>query len=449
MMKEIIELLATLDESQNPYIHRVKDKLHELLKLDEKEYEELRIEQSTSRSWEEGATTDLRIGPIKAKERIDEIRAMLAALSGANTVKYEEGHNMQDNEVVFIVTACDVEKLESFIPQNEEENQKITPLTTFIRMSIAGNRGYVRGISFDSAKLDGAGLLDSLKERELSAPTQEWFSVLELLDSLNRDSEINLIEIQKDLKSLLDLKFDVYFHSSSEQFPVDLRTGKLNPNDTDVQKIQRALDSLTLLNCVKVETKEIEDGQKVFIIKQVNPKELHDFSLKKKVNRNSSEEMLSNIIELLKQEFPNNKVIQDLVVFDGRDGRSMTRPYLHIRTQCYHQESTKDYKMAMTIFRNIYEKTSERIAFDQRNEMVGITNQTRPKYIRAIVNSSTATQFIMDVPVDLTTEELFVLKNICVEMSQSESKHFNRHKLFKPQIKEQNPDDQLKSLFLG
>lgn len=449
MMKEIIELLATLDESQNPYIHRVKDKLHELLKLDEKEYEELRIEQSTSRSWEEGATTDLRIGPIKAKERIDEIRAMLAALSGANTVKYEEGHNMQDNEVVFIITACDVEKLESFIPPNEEEKQKITPLTTFIRMSIVGNRGYVRGISFDSAKVDGAGLLDSLKEQELSAPTQEWFSVLELLDSLNRDSEINLIEIQKDLKSLLDLKFEVYFHSSSEQFPVDLRTGKLDPKDTDVQKIQRALDSLTLLNCVKVETKDLEDGQKVFIIKRVNPKELHDFSLKKKVNINSSEEVLSNIIELLKQSFPHNKVIQDLVVFDGRDGRSMTRPYLHIRTQNYHQESTKDYKTAMTIFSNIQEKTSERIAFDQRSEMVGITNQTRPRYMRSIVNSSTTSQFIMDVPVDLTTKELSVLKNICVEMSPSESKHSNRHKLFKPQVKEQKPDDQLKSLFLG
>lgn len=67
-MKEIIELLATLDELQKPYIHRVKTRLSELLNLDEKENELMRIEQSTSRSWEEGATTDLRIGPIKSKK---------------------------------------------------------------------------------------------------------------------------------------------------------------------------------------------------------------------------------------------------------------------------------------------------------------------------------------------------------------------------------------------
>lgn len=67
-MKEIIELLATLDELQKPCIHRVKTRLSELLNLDEKENELMRIEQSTSRSWEEGATTDLRIGPIKSKK---------------------------------------------------------------------------------------------------------------------------------------------------------------------------------------------------------------------------------------------------------------------------------------------------------------------------------------------------------------------------------------------
>lgn len=47
-MKEIIELLATLDELQKPYIHRVKTRLSELLNLDEKENELMRIEQSTS-----------------------------------------------------------------------------------------------------------------------------------------------------------------------------------------------------------------------------------------------------------------------------------------------------------------------------------------------------------------------------------------------------------------
>lgn len=68
-MKEIIELLATLDKLQKPYIHSVKTRLSDLLNLDEKENELMRIEQSTSRSWEEGATTDLRIGPIKSKRK--------------------------------------------------------------------------------------------------------------------------------------------------------------------------------------------------------------------------------------------------------------------------------------------------------------------------------------------------------------------------------------------
>ncbi|HHL3493713.1 TPA: hypothetical protein ACQ53F_002569 [Legionella pneumophila] len=447
-MKEIIELLATLDELQNPYIHRVKTRLRELLNLDEKENEVMRIEQSTSRSWEEGATTDLRIGPITSKTRIEEIRAILVTLSGANAVKYEEGHSLQDNGVEFIITACDVEKLEGFIPLNQEEMQNTTPSKTFVRMSIAGNRGYVRGISFNSEKLDGENLLGSLKEHELTIPTQEWFSVLELLDLLNRESELNLIQIQNDLKSLLGVKFEIYFHSSSEEFPIDLRTGNLDPKETGVRQILRSLDSLVLLDCLKTETKELEDGQKVCIIKQVNPQELHKFSLKKEKNTNANAEMLSNIIEFLKQSFPHNRVIQDFVVFDGRDGKSMSRPYLHIRTQNYHQEATSDYKSAMSILKKIEDKTSKKISFDLRNEMIESKVQTRATYVRSIENFTTSSQFIIDVASDLTIQQLSELKNICVEIGQPGFKH-HPHNFFKPQIEEQKITEQSPSLFLG
>ncbi|HAT1882654.1 TPA: hypothetical protein ACJ6XF_000992 [Legionella pneumophila] len=448
-MKEIIELLATLDELQNPYIHRVKTKLCEILNLDEKENEVMRIEQSTSRSWEEGATTDLRIGPIKSKKRIEELRSVLVMLSAANAVKYEEGHSLQDNGVEFIITACDVEKLESFNPLNQEEMQNTIPATTFIRMSIAGNRGYVRGISFNSAKLDGENYLGSFKENELTTPTQQWFSVLELLDLLNSGSELNLIQIQNDLKSLLGVKFEVYFHSSSEEFPIDLRTGNLDSKETGVQQILRSLDSLVLLDCLKTETKELEDGQKVCIIKEVNPQELHKFSLKKEKNTNANAEMLSNVIGLLKQSFPHNKVIQDLVIFDGREGKSMSRPYLHIRTQSYHQEATIDYKSTMSILKKIQDKTSKQISFDLRNEMVEMKDESRSIYISSIENTIRSSQFIIDVAVSLTTQHLFELQDICAEINQPKLKHHHRHHLFKTQIEEQKTDEQSPSLFLG
>ncbi|HAT2008832.1 TPA: hypothetical protein I8Z88_001031 [Legionella pneumophila] len=447
-MKEIIELLATLDELQKPYIHRVKTRLSELLNLDEKENELMRIEQSTSRSWEEGATTDLRIGPIKSKKRTEEIRAVLIALSGANAVKYEEGHNLENNAVEFIVTACDVEQLEGFIPLNQEEMQNTIPVMTFIRMSIAGNRGYVRGISFNSEKLDGENYLGSFKEGELTTSTQEWFSVLELLDLLNSESELNLIQIQNDLKSLLGVKFEVYFHSSSEEFPIDLRTGSLDLKETGAQQLLRSMDSLVLLDCLKTESKELEDGQKVCIIKQVNPQELHRFSLKKGKNTNANAEMLSNIIELLKRSFPNNQVIQDLVVFDGRDGRSMSRPYFHIRTQNFHQEGTSDYKSAMSILKKLQDKTSKKIIFDFRNEMVEMKDESRPIYMSSIENTIKSSQFIIDVAVGLTTQQLPELQNICAEINQSRLKH-HRHNLFKPQIEEQKINEQNQSLFLG
>lgn len=283
-------------------------------------------------------------------------------MSGAKAVKYEEGHNLENNAVEFIVTGCDVEQLEGFTPPNQEEMQNTIPVMTFIRMSVAGNREYVRGISFNSEKLDGENYLGSFKEGELNTSTQEWFSVLELLDLLNSESELNLIQIQNDLKSLLGVKFEVYFHSSSEEFPIDLRTGSLDLNEAGAQQLLRAMDSLVLLGCLKTESKELEDGQKVCVIKQVNPQELHKFSLKKEKNTNANSEMLSNIIELLKQSFPNNQVIRDLVVFDGREGRSMSRPYLHIRTQVYHQEATSDYKSAMIILKKLQDKTSKKSA---------------------------------------------------------------------------------------
>ncbi|HAT7072719.1 TPA: hypothetical protein JAN90_08065 [Legionella pneumophila] len=447
-MKEIIELLATLDKLQKPYIHRVKTRLSDLLNLDEKENELMRIEQSTSRSWEEGATTDLRIGPIKSKERIEELRSVLVMLSAANAVKYEEGHSLQGNGVEFIITACDVEKLESFNPLNQKEMQNTIPATTFIRMSIAGNRGYVRGISFNSAKLDVENYLGSSKENELTIPTQQWFSILELLDLLNSGSELNLIQIQNDLKSLLGVKFEVYFHSSSEEFPIDLRTGNLDSKETGVQQIQRSLDSLVLLDCLKTETKELEDGQKVCIIKEVNPQELHRFLLKKEKNTNANAEMLSNVIGLLKQSFPHNRVIQDLVVFDGREGKSMSRPYLHIRTQSYHQEATSDYKSTMSILKKIQDKTSKQISFDLRNEMVEMKDESRSIYISSIENTIRSSQFIIDVAVSLTTQQLFELQDICAEINQSRLKH-HRHNLFKPQIEEQKTNEQNQFLFLG
>ncbi|AAU28485.1 TPA: Dot/Icm T4SS effector MavG [Legionella pneumophila] len=448
-MKEIIELLATLDELQKPYIHRVKTRLSELLNLDEKENELMRIEQSTSRSWEEGATTDLRIGPIKSKKRIEEIRAVLITLSGAKAVKYEEGHNLENNAVEFIVTGCDVEQLEGFTPPNQEEMQNTIPVMTFIRMSVAGNREYVRGISFNSEKLDGENYLGSFKEGELNTSTQEWFSVLELLDLLNSESELNLIQIQNDLKSLLGVKFEVYFHSSSEEFPIDLRTGSLDLNEAGAQQLLRAMDSLVLLGCLKTESKELEDGQKVCVIKQVNPQELHKFSLKKEKNTNANSEMLSNIIELLKQSFPNNQVIRDLVVFDGREGRSMSRPYLHIRTQVYHQEATSDYKSAMIILKKLQDKTSKKISFDFRNEMVEMKDESRPVYMSSIENTIKSSQFIIDVAVGLTTQQLPELQDICAEINQSRLKHRHRHNLFKPQIEEQKINEQNQSLFLG
>lgn len=183
-------------------------------------------------------------------------------MSGANAVKYEEGHNLENNAVEFIVTACDVEQLEGFIPLNQEEMQNTIPVMTFIRMSIAGNRGYVRGISFNSEKLDGENYLSSFKEGELTTSTQEWFSVLELLDLLNSESELNLIQIQNDLKSLLGVKFEVYFHSSSEEFPIDLRTGSLDLKEAGAQQLLRSMDSLVLLDCLKKKTKNLRMARK-------------------------------------------------------------------------------------------------------------------------------------------------------------------------------------------
>jgi hypothetical protein len=126
----------------------------------------------------------------------------------------------------------------------------------------------------------------------------------------------------------------------------------------------------------------------------------------------------------------------------------MSRPYLHIRTQNYHQEATSDYKSSMSILKKIEDKTSKKISFDLRNEMIESKVQTRATYVRSIENFTTSSQFIIDVASDLTIQQLSELKNICVEIGQPGFKH-HPHNFFKPQIEEQKITEQSPSLFLG
>ena len=66
-MKDILELIADNDEHGNSFIFVVKSLLAKQLNLAE---ESLRIENSGSRSWEEGPSTDLRTYSIIDKEKI-------------------------------------------------------------------------------------------------------------------------------------------------------------------------------------------------------------------------------------------------------------------------------------------------------------------------------------------------------------------------------------------
>lgn len=80
--------------------------------------------------------------------------------------------------------------------------------------------------------------------------------------------------------------------------------------------------------------------------------------------------------------------------------------------------------------------------------MVEMKDESRPIYMSSIENTIKSSQFIIDVAVGLTTQQLPELQNICAEINQSRLKH-HRHNLFKPQIEEQKINEQNQSLFLG
>lgn len=403
-MKEIIEILATLDEFHNSLIFKVMSKLNQLIELDEGE--KLEIAQSVSRSWETGASTDLRIGPIQNTQKIEQLRSLMALLAEAKAIQYEEQHAFNDKSVSFIITACDTRLLENFTaPQGMLA--VVQPSNTIIRISLAGDT-YVQGIAENSSAVnsfDMMGLTPGIEE-----PKKEWFSIPELLGSLHQLAKPNIIDVQHQLRNLLNIKFEIYFHSSSAQFPIDLRTTSLSLASAETQALSRSLDSLTLLNCLKIECKETEGDEIIYIIKEVKPARLERLSLKSE--KEANEEMLLAIINHLKMRFPQNQVIQDLIIFDGEANRSVTRPYRHIRTLNLHSCDKEDYQEALAQFRKIKAKFQSLVTFDYRKSAADIRDEDRSEYTNKMTSNSSHAQLIFDISPKFSAEDLVRLKAI-------------------------------------
>lgn len=371
----------------------------------------------------------MRTYPIKDQEKIKNVRAVLAYLATQNAIEYEEGHTIHTEGVEFIITRCDLEKLK-MLPRDilnkiDIQEQKEIVHTTPIRMSFNDKR-YYRGVTHTPATINGnmlaIRLKETIEEDEGEEETKkQMFSILELLNSLNSETGSGLVEIQDGLKLLFGIEFELYFHSSNMEFPIDLRTPAMDTHLSSTQQTLRAIDSLMLLKFVDIEIKDLGNNRKACIIKQVNPEELlNQVKILKQFEVKGSQDtnFVNSVLAILKKSFPNNSVIQDLIPFDGKVLKSMTRPYLHIRTQHYHNPESENYTQASLILSQIKNALPKQFDVGARPAVTeSQASLERPKYIRKQVQATPHEQLIIDPPLNPTFGEgkvfLSKLMEIC------------------------------------
>ncbi|QLZ67327.1 hypothetical protein FOLKNPGA_00092 [Legionella sp. PC1000] len=393
-MKSILELISMIGEDYTSAITEVKSRINQVMELTEGGFS---IGESTSRDSEDGALTDLRTSQplITSDPKTTEIRRRLTLLQNKyNFIKFEEKINAETNQSTFIITDVAYPEFLNNTKTNfqfptEEGIHSPEVNSVIIRNGLHDIR--CRYIKVQVGNQMTYPIQD-LQTLEKPFPQEEHNDVItctksnsgdnfSIIDFIASQDQTDFYEIKSMLNQFCDLtnnEFSLYFQSSSPGFPIDLRVF-FDKEDVKGKNAQLKLSGFVQFGGSLIyEVKSSEDSNQIaIIIKAVNKAHLENyFTNKEKMHLEGKQ--LERALALIKEHFPDDKHIQDLVIVTGEG--SYTRPFPHIRTQKFWSVSQVDPK---TIARLTLLEKLGCIDFDQRPEnRFTVEKRNNARYIR-------------------------------------------------------------------
>lgn len=343
-MKSIIELTSMIDKEGTSTISGVKSRVNQLLDLNKGGF---KVSESTSRDSADGALTDLRTSPLPTLDpKTSEIRRRLTLLQIKYNLIHFEEKVKEGSQSTFIITNV---AYPEFLNVTEGNFQFPTDNMRFPEVNSVIIRGGLHDIRCHYIQVQkGTQMfypiqdLQILKEpahQEVDNEVVKYvrnnpgdnFSIMDFIASQDQN---DFNEIKSMLNKFCDLEtndgFSLYFQSSSPEFPIDLRIF-LDKEDAKGKNAQLRLSGFVQFGGRLIyEVKSTEDSNQIaIIIKAVNKAHVEKY-FTNKGQAHLEGEQLEKALTLIKEHFPNDKHIQDLVVVSGEG--SYSRPFPHIRT---------------------------------------------------------------------------------------------------------------------
>ncbi|VEB34292.1 hypothetical protein [Legionella cherrii] len=376
-MKAIIELTSMNDKEGTSTISAVKRRVNQLLDLNDGGF---KLGESTSRDSADGALTDLRTLPLPTLDpKTSEIRRRLTLLQiKYNLIHFEEKVN-EGSQSTFIITKVAYPEFLNVTQGNfqfPKEDMRFPEVNAFIiRSGLHDIRCHYIKVQRGNQMFYPIQDLQKLEEPAHQEGNNEVVNYtrnnpgdhFSIMDYVASQDQKDFNEIKSLLNKFCDLEtndgFSLYFQSSSSEYPIDLRIF-LDKEDTKGKNAQLRLSGFVQFGGQLIyEVKSTDDSNQIaIIIKAVNKAHLEKyFTNKEQVHLEG--EQLEKALTLIKEHFPNDKHIQDLVVVSGEG--SYTRPFPHIRSKKFWSLSQIDPKITEVL--SVLEK-SDCVDFDQRPE---------------------------------------------------------------------------------
>ncbi|MCW8409178.1 hypothetical protein OQJ13_09355 [Legionella sp. PATHC035] len=343
-MKAIIELTSMNDKEGTSTISAVQRRVNQLLDFNDGGF---KLGESTSRDSADGALTDLRTLPLPTLDpKTSEIRRRLTLLQlKYNLIHFEEKVN-EGRQSTFIITKVAYPEFLNVTQGNFQfptENMRFPEVNSvIIRSGLHDIRCHYIQVQKGTQIFYPIHDLQILEEPDHQEPVNRVVNCVRsnhgddfsIMDYVASQGQKDFYEIKSMLNKFCDLDtndgFSLYFQSSSPEFPIDLRIF-LDKEDTKGKNALLRLSGFVQFGGRLIyEVKSTEDSNQIaIIIKAVNKAHLEKyFTNKGQVHLEGQQ--LGQALTLIKEHFPNDKHIRDLVVVSGEG--SYSRPFPHIRT---------------------------------------------------------------------------------------------------------------------
>jgi hypothetical protein len=351
-MKTIVELLATHNSQGESLIHAIIDKINRVAGCPEYPFQ---LSCSVSRDSSQGSMYDLRstVGLAKNDLPAREIRELLANLQQSGILAFEEKQDATKMTCSFVITHVDEHK---FLNADDSALRAQNPVfSSDLQHELIRIGQHQVDVSYTKVK-PAVNYESLVLNTHLISDSEQSSHNMGLVDPARLQNIAQYLTVDKYLAYVIQLVntcmnldsdsgFKLYLQSSNSEYPIDLRV-YLPSGHSEIANIKAKLTGFSLLSnkCIAFEEKMATGTDVViFIIKEVMPARLQTY-LKQLNKQKATPEKLHEIVDLLKANFPENTVIQDMETYTSI---SVSRPYPHIRCRNYYPETAVSQAMEL------------------------------------------------------------------------------------------------------